>query len=343
MKQTITYLFLILLVIVLCQCKAKQVTYDSPPAHTVPLTNDFQTLLLDSMQAAEAIATDNVDDFFERVTLTEVSIQMKDPALCKEREGCIDAYKAFLRTDVASFTAEEVDKVSSVFSSLNELIKKVNPHLIDRDILLIKTKGNHYGNGVFYTRENKIIIPQDMLTNFMRESFLETMLHEFFHIFSRYNVETRNELYALIGFKPVDGQINLGATGSRKLLNPDGTTDYFIELEEGPAYPMITASDDQYIRSKPTFFNYLEFNLYQLEEKTDGNYELGEVVPLQTANSFFQQIKDNTNYIIHPDEIMADNFIYTIFYLAENEKIKDFTAEGMELINEMGEVLKSHR
>ncbi len=334
---------LLALATIFMQCKTKQVPNDDAVDSSVEMSNGFSTVFLDSSAAALGISSDIKDHFFDRVTRTEMSIQMKKVLDCGERAECVSSYQDFLMKDVEDFSSEEVSKVSAVFEEVNELISKVNPKLVDRDIILIKTKGNHYGPGTYYTRENRIIIPKDVLKDFNKEAFMSTMLHEFFHIFSRYNVATRDKLYALIGFKPVIGELELGSKGSRKLLNPDGTTDYFIDLEEhGPAYPLISATEDNFVEAKPTFFSYLDFHLYNVEEGEDGISFVKEKIDFQNAPSFFKQIKDNTNYIIHPDEIMADNFIYTIMMLAADQKIKDFSPEGMKLIDDIGMLLIAH-
>lgn len=334
-------LLVVFLAFSLVQCRTKNLPASEPDQYSVDFGEEHKVILLDSAAAANAIVEDDKDLFFDRVTLTEVSLQMRKVLDCESRNECIQDYKAYLKTDVESFEEEEIQQVSQIFGEINEMLLKVNPELIDRDIILIKTKGRHYGDGVFYTRENKIIIPQNVLDNINNEGFKQTMLHEFFHIFSRYNKATRDELYALIGFEEVKGEIDLGPIGSRKLLNPDGTTDYLIKLEDKLAYPLISSTEDEYKGSKPTFFNYLSFHLYELKP-VDNGYDLGAIIPFENAPTFFSQIKDNTDYILHADEIMADNFIYTIFYLANDEKIKDFSPEGMKLIESIGELLKNH-
>jgi hypothetical protein len=295
---------------------------------------------------------DTKDHFFERVTLTEMEIQMKTEKHYTNREECVKDYIAFMKNDVEHFTEEEISKITPVMNEINEMLEKVNPALIHQDIILIKTKANHYGSSVYYTRENKIIIPNNEIRNFNATAFKEVMLHELFHILSRYNPELRDKLYQLIGFSPVNGPIIYPESlGKRKLLNPDGTTDYLIKLKNKDgeniiAYPLITANEDHYTKSKKAFFNYLDFHLYQLIPGEDNVYSIklnedqSTTIPFEKIPSFFASIKDNTNYIIHPDEIMADNFIYTITYLADKKELKKFSEEGKKLIEDVGALLK---
>ena len=61
------------------------------------------------------------------------------------------------------------------------------------------------------------------------------MLHEIFHIYSRYNPQKRDRLYELIGFKNIGDPTRLKMTAPLKdriLLNPDGVNyAYAIELK----------------------------------------------------------------------------------------------------------------
>ena len=36
------------------------------------------------------------------------------------------------------------------------------------------------------------------------------------------------------------------------------------------------------------------------------------IIDFKKQTDFFEQITDNSNYIIHPDELMADNFVIAV-------------------------------
>lgn len=336
----------------LSNCKTQDVRKSSIDTTSLEFGKKSKIYFLDSIQASTAIITDEIDHFFERVTFTEMEIQMKNASLSSNRDVAIRDYKDFLSSDVESFTENDIENLKLVFESIKTMLFSINPNLLENDVQLIKTKGNHYGGSVYYTRENKIIIPANELENFSEKSFLEVMLHEYFHVFSRLHKKTRDEIYNLIGFQEVNGIIVLPEQlGKRKLLNPDGTTDYYIPLKntEGKtvyAYPLISANRDHFTPDHPSFFEYLEFQLYELVPGEDNvlnlvvNEKGKSTIPFEKIPSFFQSIKDNTNYIIHPDEIMADNFIYAVMYLSKNEKAKNFSDEGMKLIESFGQIIK---
>ena len=300
-------------------------TNPEAPRPTVP-TLPGHAVLLDSAAAAEVIVTDTVEHFFERIGPADISLQLRDP-LEEHRSApqLVAAYRRFLRTDVASFTPEEAERLRAAYIAAAESIRAFNPSLVPEDVQLLKTKGRHYGDGVYYTRQNAIVIPEDALRLGNTIELQSTLVHELFHVWSRNHRPQRDSLYALIGFRPLGvpvERLTLPAPlRNRMLLNPDGIDyAYAIELRrEGRpfrAVPMLIAEPIRYTPNQQGFFRYLQFQLYELEERRGGlvlNALIADptgrsTVELAAHPEFMVQIGDNTGYIIHPEEIIAENF-----------------------------------
>lgn len=315
--------------------------------------------ILDSAEAAIAIIDDDMEGFFDKVTVTEMSIQMKKNfASDTPRNQVVEAYQDFLQSDVESFTEEERTFVKNTFSKVLVICNQINKDIFPDQIELIKTKGRHYGPSVYYTRENRIIIPENELENRNADGFLQVMFHELFHIYSRLNPQDKAELYQLIGFYKVDATMaSLQMSDSlrrRILLNPDGIDfTYAIQLKDPAGYlfealPIIAATSFDFKPSQPAFFSYLSFNLYRIEQLADGGYRVitqpdgTSTLSLNSQPDFFAQIKDNTEYIIHPDEIMADNFTLLALSKTDDPKhsLKQLSEEGQQLIAEVESILK---
>jgi hypothetical protein len=305
--------------------------------------------------AAEVISKDRKEGFFEKVGITDMLIQMKQPYEDSlERDDLLAEYKAFLKTEVLDFTEEEAKFCRAVFGEIYPQVQALHPDIFPKDLQLIKLKGNHYGPGAYYTREQAILIPQGALKNPNRASFYETMLHEIFHIYSRYHPEKRRALYEIIGFKKLDLPNGLSmdpALKNRILLNPDGIDlAYTIELEEDGqpifAVPILAANSLGYEKGKPAFFDYLDFNLYPIQPPYSGTIKVlsqndgSSRLDLKKVKGFYEQIQKNTDYIIHPDEILADNFIFLIQANEDARTLGQFTEEGIQLIEEMERVIK---
>ena len=350
------FIFYVFIFATLFSCKAKQTLKDVKAADLIQLSSSQKVVFLDSTTAAKIILEDDIDHFFEKITIVDMAIQTKKayPETISRKEVLKD-YKAYLQKDVSYFTKQEKDFVSDVFREAYELSKQISPAIFPPEIQLIKTNGTHYGNSVYYTRENCIIIPQDVLTKPNHNNFLDVMLHEVFHIYSRYHPEKRAALYALIGFEDIGDTNDLVISeklAKRILLNPDGidfAQKIDLNIKNGQtisAIPIVSSNQDNFTPYQPSFFNYLDFQLYQIEQMDNGNYEVitksdgSSSLNLTDLPDFFRQIRDNTQYIIHPDEILADNFQILVISKKKPTILDKLSKSGKTLIELVEEVLE---
>lgn len=341
-------LVLFLSIIFLFSCRTKQ------EGNTIDLSPTQKIIVLDSLQAATAIVKDEVDAFFDKVTLTEMQIQMKKNFQKNiSRTDALKSYTEFMKTEVADFTQEEKEFVQDAMRETFKMCKKVNASIFPAEIKLIKTHANHYGFSVYYTRENCIVIPKNVLITQNEDAFIETMFHELFHIYSRYDANKRNELYQLIGFESIGNSADLiidEALKSRILHNPDGINfAYKIYLQTTDnqnisCIPIIKANADGFIPSRSTFFNYLNFNLYEVQAEGD-TYKVicdseGNSTVDMDATNFYDKIKDNTSYIIHPDEVLADNFMFLLNDKRQGIYQRKYSEAGQQLLDDIEVILK---
>ena len=140
-------LLLILPIIFLWTCKSQPQT-----STLLELSENHKVIFLDSLQAGEAITKDKKENFFSLVTPLDIAIQMKKNFDAETpRDEIINEYKAFLKTDVLDFSKEEMEFVNGVFKEAYEMANKVSATIFPKEIKLIKTHANHYGQGAYYT------------------------------------------------------------------------------------------------------------------------------------------------------------------------------------------------
>ena len=329
----------------------------APSQSVLQLSAGHQVVFLDSLQAARAIVKDEAEGFFEKISPLDMAIQMGRPLPDTfRREELLKDYRGFLQQDVESFSEEGQKLLREAFRNAFALTEKLRPGLFPANIRLIQTKGLHYGPSVYYTREDCIIIPENELREGNRSGLLQVMLHEVFHIYSRFHPEEREALYRLIGFEPIPQTLFFpDSLAQRLLLNPDGiSVNYAISLnlpgDSLPvrAVPLIASGQPNYSPALPGFFAYLDFHLYPLQEETEGYRVVtqnGHRSPLPPPNlipDFFHQIGDNTNYIIHPDEILADNFVFLVLAQTGEKDfaLSNYSERGQEVLRGMEGVLR---
>ncbi|MDX1912165.1 MAG: hypothetical protein SFV22_11790 [Saprospiraceae bacterium] len=327
-----------------------------PPVTSIRFPNGKICLLLDSAAAGEAITYDRRDAYFDKVNASEMSIQMREPLTDGQtRENLLPRYIAYLKSDVEGFSYEESKFVEGVMEKVFRTVNGVSPNIFPDTLKLIKTKGRHYGDGVWYTRENCIIIPADELGKRKTNPFSTTMYHELFHVWSRLNPAKSDRAYQLIGFEAIGfDQLQVPpGLAQRVLYNPDGV-DYAQKIvlaqADGvtiPAVPVLYANHLGWSDEQNTFFAYVEFSLFQIEKQDDGKYRIlvkddgySSTLNMQEQPDFFRQIKDNTGYIIHPDEVLADNFAF-IMQEKNGQKVSlKFSEAGKKLLTDLEAVVK---
>lgn len=318
----------------------------------IKLSDQNKLMLLDSTKAAQAIVVDETEGFFENISFVDMDIQTKGQC----SDNCIHNYKAYLQSDVEDFTNGEKTMMTKIFNTAYESIKQLNPDIFPPQIRLIKTKTKHYGPSVYYTRDDLIIIPANELARADEAALLSVMYHEIFHILSRYNKDLIDKLYALVGFNRVPSDILIpDAVKNILLQNPDGISQkHLINLSlknsgrKLKALPLIVSQSPKFNEASPAFFSYLKFDLYEVVEDSNGRLKLicdeqgFSTVSIRDFENFFSQIKDNTQYIIHPDEIMADNFML-LLGARSNDDFSKFSEEGKALLMDVESTLKAHQ
>jgi hypothetical protein len=142
---------------------------------------------------------------------------------------------------------------------------------------------------------------------------------------SRANPVLREELYQAIGFAKCAEVAFPAELAPRKLTNPDAPkNDHCIRLQvdgrDRWAIPILFSNAERYdVRRGGRFFNYLTFKLLLVERADDSDavtplYDGGQprMIDAGQASGFFEQVGNNTRYIIHPEEILADNFVILV-------------------------------
>ncbi len=326
------------------------------PIQEVRVDDKKVVLLLDSTAAAQAITTDRYDRYFDLVTASEMSVQMKKPLKADDtRATLLPAYREFLKSDVAGFTYAESKFVSEIIVKAYSTVHSFAPGIFPDTLKLIKTKGRHYGDGVWYTRENCIIIPANELEAKKNNAFATTIFHELFHVYSRLNPAKSAELYKLIGFSAIGlDKLRLPAgLAARAMYNPDGVDfaqKITLRKEDGTtldAVPIIYSKQLGFQPGQNEFFGYVEFNIFPITRSDDGSWQVGvqddgfsSPLKLDALPDFYRQIKDNTGYIIHPDEVLADNFSFIMVEKNSPLYTQKFSAEGKKLLADMKAALQ---
>lgn len=276
------------------------------------------------------------DDFIENTSPLDRAVRMRS-----ENPVSVDQFLKFVGNNVASWENEEKELIQGILDSLSPKFESYALYLPDK-IYLVRTTGNEEG-GVAYTRGNAIVFPRRLVMTDV-VGLYKLISHELFHVITRQNKKMKDDLYGIIGFSKCPPHTLPGTLKNRRITNPDAPlNDYCIRVKaakkEVVVLPLLYSQVDTYSkRDGEELFDYLQTAFLSvarvkkgqkpvmLKEKEMVLYKEGEL------QGFYEQIGRNTDYTIHPEEILADNFSYLFLGVTE--------MESPQIIEKMKKVMK---
>ena len=272
-------------------------------------------IMADSAMAAQVVSSE--DDYTRYLGAYDLSVAKTDNS-----QPTLDTFLIHLATHVKEWSAEEKAKFRNFAQTAETQLAPLKLSLPD-EIIIIKTSSYEYGGiTAAYTRQNAIMITEKFLSA-SDEKLYELFLHEIFHIYSRLNPEEKEALYKIIGFYQATDISLPDEWYDRRISNPDAPAmNTYIDLEidgDTATYaPVFYTRDMTYDPSKPGgIFQSAVFRLMKVEGNDDLHvpvYENGMPVLVQAGSleNFWKKVGRNTTYIIHPEEIMASNFVHMV-------------------------------
>lgn len=272
---------------------------DKPTAATPP---SFQF----ATQAQARTALVVRDEFVQRLSPFDRAGRLKTDADVSEQQ-----YSDFVSLNVLPWDDRPSKKrVAQALISVARRLSDLGIAL-PKDILVIRTTGREEG-GAAYTRGHAIVLPRTVLAD-LNKDLVQVVSHELFHILSRNNESLRTNAYKIIGFTPCPEFRFPPELADRRVTNPDAPrNDHWIEVQYGGtsvrAIPILYAGTPTYDPKRGgEFFDYLQFRLALISPGAGPESE-ARFVDVGEVQGFFEQVGRNTDYIIHPEEILADNF-----------------------------------
>jgi hypothetical protein len=262
------------------------------------------------------------DDFVQRFSPFDLAARLK-----KGGDVSVQAYLEFVRASVRDWTDDEKRRLTDGLAGLQQKLRAFALPL-PAEVLFIKTSGQEEG-GAAYTRAHAIVVPATMLGAAMGNPE-HLVAHELFHVLSRANPKLRDRLYAAIGFERCNEVVLPPSLASRRLTNPDApANDHCIKVtidgKDTWVVPILFAKSPYDPARGGEFFNYMQFKLLVVERtglEVKPAYAGNEprLVDPDQVSGFFEQVGRNTSYIIHPEDILADNFAMLV--LGQQAKAK---------------------
>lgn len=272
------------------------------------LTGAVEFKFADAEKAREILLSQ--DDYFGRMSAPEIAIRLQSEEAGKTAEDL----KAFYYDNLLDWKPDDIEQFQAVIGQNWPAVDSVD-HLLPDVVWFIRGNDNIEG-GLPHTHANAIII-QESASPLSPGLFF----HELFHVLTRHNFEKHEDIYALLGFhrcameEPMDIR-------QKHLTNPDVPVETYylpvaIEERQSAIVPFLYAST-------PAFDPLIEngfgghFGFGLLEVAVEGGVctvlrdgEGNSILhPVANVPGYLEAIGRNTGYIIHPEETLADNFVF---------------------------------
>jgi hypothetical protein len=190
------------------------------------------------------------------------------------------------------------------------------------ELLLIHTDGRESAHQP-HTRAHAVVLPARF--NQQQFSDAEVLAHEIFHVVSRHQPELANRLYDLIGYDHVGDLDWPPAWKPLRIANQDAPFDRHlmrlrIQGRDATVMPVVvTASAKLPPADGDTLLDLMEPRLLEVVPGAAGQpsrpvQRNGQPVwhAPEATPGFLERLGGNTDYIQHPDETIADNFMFLV-------------------------------
>ncbi|MGH8618904.1 MAG: hypothetical protein ACREUW_14520 [Burkholderiales bacterium] len=253
------------------------------------------------------------DDYVLATSPLERSAKLKTGEAVDE-----ERFREHMRNAVQDWTPEQRKNLAPLLDRMAGFLKATRWRMPDR-ILLVQSDATLEDDAP-HTRANAIIVPRSFYEQ-GPGAMAYVLAHETFHVLSRNNPELREALYAAIGFKRCD-TVSVPATVERlRITNPDAVESRHtiaLRYEGRPVdvLPYIRFPAET-IDPRAGFMRQVQVAWLPVDREGGacrvraGPLEAG--LPPQAYDGLFEQVGRNTQYLFHPEEILADNFTQLFF------------------------------
>ena len=250
------------------------------------------------------------DDYVRATAALERSARLRTAEPVDE-----ERLAAYMESGVLPWTDEERRMLEPLLPRLERFLSGLKWNR-SKPILLIKVS-DQLEDGLPHTRANAVVLPEGVLRRWSAAGIAYAVAHEVFHVLSRDNPALREQLYGSIGFRPCSKMEIPPPLARLRLTNPDApesrhaiTVRFRGETVEALPFVHFPSGD---IDPRAGFKTQIRVSWLLVEREGDGCRARGggareERVAQEELQGLDEQVGRNTRYLIHPEEILADNF-----------------------------------
>lgn len=267
-------------------------------------------IFLDKKDGARILARE--DEFTRSLSDFDRSARLKTSEKVSSKE-----YLDFVSRQSLDWTDNETKRFRGIIAKIKESLVEYDIR-IPETMYLIKTTGDEEGNAAYCRGLDTIVLPGKRMEEKSDEDVQTLLTHELFHIYSKNNLDKREQLYKIVGFYKTQPLVLPAELEPLNITNPDSVVrNYYFATEisnrQIKVMPVLMATAPYDEAKGGRFFDYMQLVFFEVETKGNSSVLVkknGQYVSytMQQIPDFADKIGKNTKYIIHAEEIMAENF-----------------------------------
>ena len=269
----------------------------------------------DADEAAELLISNRT--YYEGLTQNDLNYRMQTLG------ATLEALEAHAVKQTRDWTEVEMAAVDDAIAEIKATCAERGYELPATDgIVFAKTTMQEECDAGAYTHGTQIYLGERVLglagtqDGDLRTYFRWIVAHELFHCLTRNHPDFRRDMYALLGFTVEDADyVFAPEVAERVIANPDvghhnahAAFDIDGEMKEC----VVVFTTKPFEKPGDSFFDEMVTGLVPIDD-------LSKMYTFDEAANFWDVFGRNTDYVIDPEEALADNFAYTLTYGLDRE------------------------
>ena len=286
----------------------------------------------DAAEASEMLLAHT--DYYQNMNQRDLDFRVQ------KKGATLDEMMAVVADCGLDFTDVEKYLIDDAMAEIEAIYMERGYHMPEiGDVVFAKTTAQEECQASAYTHGTEIYLGEEFLEYVtsddpeIKEDFRCVLAHEIFHCLTRYYPEFRKEMYSIIGFTVTGKDYPLGENIREKMIsnpdvrNHDSYATFTINGKKTDCIVIYTTKRG-FRRKGDLFFDCELVGLVPVDD-------LNRMYTKKNASDFWEVFGENTDYVIDPEEAMADEFGYTIVF-----GVDGLEYETPEIIEKIDEKLK---
>ena len=242
-----------------------------------------------------------MDEYVESLESFEICCRIG-----QKKEMSKEEFAKFQSEQVQSWSPAEKKKICEMISLLKPKLDSLVLDTLPALVILVLTTGLEESHAAYCRGKNAIFFPRKMADTEKVQELAELFAHELMHVISRnMSSDKRDELYSIIGFKPLGGRLEFPEE-LVKITNPDSTfTEHFISVQMGKkeeqtlnVVPLMVGNTPEYVSGG--LFEHIQLVFLPVErDEKEGKWKCVRRPPEENDDFFDDQEDEDEGDHVH--------------------------------------------